>query len=766
MNKIKILITDDEAQICDKLKSILEEEWNDYLISVAYSGAQALSLMEEEEFDILVTDIRMPEMSGIELMRQSGEIQKNLQTIVLTGHGDFDNAVEALRLGAVNYLKKPISVEVLHFAILNAWKKKELNQKLLESEAQFRNMFEQNSAPMFLIDPETAAVIAANRAASEFYGYSLSELTAMKITDINRLPEKTVFHEMQEALSGRKKIFVFSHRLKNGETKTVEVRSTSLEINNRKLICSIIHDIEDRIQAQSALAESEKRYRTLFDSAGDAIWVHHFGKGLLDVNRAACEYLGYSREELLSMKPEDIVSPDDAGFIKKRMLALRQKGCAVFETAYITRNRETIPFEGFSRVIDYDGKPAVLTIARDIRERKKSEEEQRKLHTLLRQAQRMESIGALAGGIAHDFNNILYPIIGYTEIIMDDVPKDSQTWSNLEQILKAGYRARDLIQQILTFSRQQEQKKQPVKMESVIKEALKLIRASLPSNIKIYEHIATDCGYISADSGQMYQVVMNLCINAYHSMYENGGVLEVSLDKTELPAEEIGAYPGPVPGLWLKFSVKDTGCGMDSEIMERIFEPYFTTKEIGKGTGLGLSVVHGIVRSHKGHITVESESGKGTLFNIYFPSIRYDLKPRDRTEQTDPPRGTENIMLVDDEIHVVKINKMILERLGYHAAILTDSSEALEIFRRDPGYFDLVITDMTMPGMDGAKLAKEMMRIRPDIPIILCTGFSEFITKEKSEALGIREFIIKPVRSREFAETVRRALNQTGTGQD
>ncbi|OQX26948.1 MAG: hypothetical protein BWK80_07835 [Desulfobacteraceae bacterium IS3] len=621
-------------------------------------------------------------------------------------------------------------------------------------------MFEQNSAPMLLTDPETAAIVNANRASCEFYGYTFSELTAMKMSDINRLPEETVYKEMQEAVAGGKKIFIFPHRLKSGQTKTVEVRSTSLEINNRKMLCSIIHDIEDRFQAESALAESEKRYRTLFDSAGDAIWVHDFGERFLDANLAACEYLGYSREQLLEIKPEDIIAPAYADFAQKRMELLKQKGYIVFETAHVTRAGEIIPLEGSSRVITYNGKPAVLTISRDIRERKKSEAEQQKLVMLLRQAQRMEAIGTLAGGIAHDFNNILYPIIGYTEIAMDDVPKDSLIHSNLEQVLKAAYRARDLIQQILTFSRQQEQKQQPVKIESVIREAMKLIRASLPSNITIYENIRTDCGYILADSSQIYQVVMNLCINAYHSLCENGGVLEVSLDKTEFLPEEIAAYPELLPGVYLKFSVKDTGCGMACEIIERIFEPYFTTKEIGKGTGLGLSVVHGIVKSHRGHITVESELGKGTVFNIYFPSIGYDSEPKDKEDEIYFFSGTEKILLVDDEVQIVQINRKLLERLGYDITALTDSREALEIFRRDPGRFDLVITDMTMPQMDGAELVAEMLRIRPDIPIILCTGFSEFMSKEKSESIGIREFIIKPVRSREFAETIRRVLQK------
>ncbi|MDM8522565.1 response regulator [Desulfococcaceae bacterium HSG8] len=760
MNKVKVLITDDEADLGNLSKLLLEEQWDNYDISVAYSGTEALSVLENEEFDILITDIRMPGMNGIELMRKANEIQEDIYTIVTTGHEDINTAIEAMRLGASNYLKKPVHAEQLHFAVINAWEKKELNRKLRESEAQFRSMFEHNSAPMLLIDPETASVINANMAASEFYGYSLQELTAMKIKDVNMLLDEKIHKTIQHVRSGEKKRFIFPHRLKNGQIRRVEVHSTPLEIRNAKLLFSIIHDVEDRIQAEKSLKESEIRYRTLFDNAGDAIFVHDFGKIFLDVNRVACERLGYTREELMQMRPDDIVSPAERKMIPKRIEALKQHGHIVFESEHVTLNREFIPFEASTRIIEYGGKSAIMTISRDLRERKKAEEEQERLRIRLRQAQKMESLGTLAGGIAHDFNNILSPVIGYTELAISDAPRNSEIRPYMEEVLKASYRATDLVQQILAFSRQTEQERGPLNLQYIVKEVLKLIRASLPSTIEILENIDEECGIILADSAQMHQVIMNLCTNAYHAMLEMGGVLTVTLGETEFCPDDTADRPDMEPGAYLKLIVSDTGHGMDTETMGRIFDPYFTTKDTGKGTGLGLSVVHGIIRSHGGHISVYSEPDSGSAFHIFLPvSPDTASSPEKTVSEGSLPGGKERILLVDDEVQLVDMERHILERLGYSVTVRTSSVEAFEAFRSRPDDYDLVITDMTMPNMTGLGLSRKIMQIRPNIPIILCTGFSELITEEKAEASGIRKLVMKPMLMRKIAEVVREVLD-------
>ncbi|MBW2569788.1 MAG: response regulator [Deltaproteobacteria bacterium] len=376
------------------------------------------------------------------------------------------------------------------------------------------------------------------------------------------------------------------------------------------------------------------------------------------------------------------------------------------------------------------------------------------------QSQKMESIGTLAGGIAHDFNNALFSIMGYTDLTMDDVPEGSHAQSNLKEVLIAANRAKDMIQQILTFSRQSETEKKPVKVQSVVKETIKLLRTSIPTTIEIRQNIDEDCKPVMADPTQIHQVVMNLGTNAYHAMREKGGVLAIDVAEEKISMDDSASYPDLHPGTYIKLTVSDTGHGMDKAVMDKIFDPYFTTKPVGQGTGMGLSTIHGIVKSHGGDIKVYSEPGKGTAFHIYFPLI--ETKPVEpEIVSTGPIRkGSESILLVDDEEQIVFMVKQTLERLGYQVTIRTSSLDALEAFRAGPDKFDLVITDMTMPNMTGVQLAPKLLEIRSDIPIILCTGFSEITDANKAKALGIREFLMKPIVRDQIARTIRKVLDE------
>jgi nitrogen-specific signal transduction histidine kinase/ActR/RegA family two-component response regulator len=397
-------------------------------------------------------------------------------------------------------------------------------------------------------------------------------------------------------------------------------------------------------------------------------------------------------------------------------------------------------------VLGYQG------IVRDVTETKK-------LETQLRQAHKIEAIGTLAGGIAHDFNNILTAIIGYTELTREDLPEGSRMQSNMQEVLKAGIRARDLIGHIMAFSRQDEGQRRPVQIGLIVKEVLKLLRASLPTTIDIRQDIKSQSDLISGDPTEIHQVLMNLSTNAGHAMREKGGVLEVRLVDEDLDAGAASQHPDLKPGPYLTLTVSDTGCGMDPEVMERIFEPYFTTKEVGEGTGMGLAVVYGIVESHGGAVTVDSTPGKGTTFQVFFPIIQ--TEEVEEVGIVEPlPTGRERVLFVDDEKALVDIGKQILERLGYEVAARTSSIEALEAFKAQPHRFDLVITDQTMPNMTGEDLAKELMRIRPDISVILCTGYSHMISEDKAKAMGIRGFIMKPILRRDIAYTIRRVLDQ------
>jgi PAS domain S-box-containing protein len=394
----------------------------------------------------------------------------------------------------------------------------------------------------------------------------------------------------------------------------------------------------------------------------------------------------------------------------------------------------------------------------DITEKEKMDEENRNLEAQIVKMQRIEALGTLAGGIAHDFNNVLTIILGNAELALDELPADSPLGEHILEILQSGRRARDMIKRILAFSQSEELQRLPMKVQPIVSEVVQLLRSSLPATIKVCEHIASE-GISFVDPTQIHRIVMNLCTNAYHAMRESGGLLEIGIKDVMIDDLHASRYLGVQPGPYVRISVSDNGCGIKKEVMGRIFEPYFTTKEVGVGTGMGLSVVHGIVKAHYGAVTVYSEPGKGSTFHVYLP----------RTEGTDATtateeeelllRGTERILFVDDEKAIVDLGREMLGNLGYTVTTKTDSLEALKLFRSHPDQFDLVITDMTMPNMTGARLSKEIMETCPDMPIILCTGFSELITEGNAKEMGIRGFVMKPFVKSELVQLMRRLLD-------
>lgn len=401
----------------------------------------------------------------------------------------------------------------------------------------------------------------------------------------------------------------------------------------------------------------------------------------------------------------------------------------------------------------------VENLNREIVEREKAESDKEKLETQLRQAHKMEAIGTLAGGIAHDFNNILGSMIGYADLALQDIPEGSVPNDNLKQVLIAGLRAKDLVKQILTFSRPDEQQQRPEHISPIVDEALKLLRSSLPSTIEIRQNIEAASSVIMADSTQIHQILINLCTNATKAMEGMGGVLEVSLTDVDLESEVTYGSERLPSGQYVELIVKDTGRGMDGETMERIFEPFFTTRAVGEGTGMGLSAVHGIVKKHGGVIAVDSEPGKGTTFSMCFPRIGICVLEENSSLKAIGGQG-EVILVVDDEEPLANMTKQMLERTGYKVVSKTSSTEAFETFRAEPDKFDLVITDHAMPGMTGKELARAILDIRPDVPIILCTGYAQEIDSQEAESMGIKGFIMKPVLREEIIRTIRNLLDR------
>ena len=388
---------------------------------------------------------------------------------------------------------------------------------------------------------------------------------------------------------------------------------------------------------------------------------------------------------------------------------------------------------------------------------KQNEREKARLEDQLLQLQKMETIGTLAGGIAHDFNNILTPILGYTEMAIEELSEESTLRYDIEQINSAATRGKDLVQQILTFSRQVDFDKKPLKLDSVIREILKLVRASFPSNIEIKQELNENCGTVMADATQMHQIIMNLCTNAYHAMMRNGGVLSIKLDKIKIGSGQVDGGLKIQKGTYVRITVTDTGHGMDKRTVKRIFEPFFTKKEVGSGSGLGLSVVHGIVSNYNGSIEVESEPGKGSVFRIYLPQYSEEYVP-DNDHSQKMKKGSGSILFVDDEKEITYMGKRMLESLGYTVDIKSDSEEAYLEFEKSPGKYDLIVTDQAMPKMMGTEMITRMREIRPDLKSIIITGYQDSLPVHAKENLNISEIIAKPLILSEFSELIRKVL--------
>jgi PAS domain S-box-containing protein len=543
------------------------------------------------------------------------------------------------------------------------------------------------------------------------------------------------------------------------DTKVQEQTADLLKSNDTLRL-----EMRQREKADIARNKTESEFRSIFEMSHEGIIVSDHNGTIISVNPAGAALFGYQVTELI-MKPVTDIMPeryrDDHvnGLTRVITTGVSTYLGRSFELYGLRKDGSEFPVE-FNISKWSSGDDIYFSgVLRDITQRKKAEEERITLEAKATQTHKMEAIGTLAGGIAHDFNNILTAVIGYTELAMGDADNPKILRADLEEVIKGANRAKELVKQILTFSRKSDQQVQPLRVQLIVKEALKLLYSSIPTTIEIRQNIDPECQTVLADPTQIHQIIMNLCTNAYHAMREKGGVLGVFLQQIVLKSEDVVDKLHLKTGAHVKLAISDTGVGMTKDILKNIFEPYFTTKEKGEGTGLGLSVVHGIVTSLEGDITVNSEPGSGTTFAVYIPTVE-TVKETFTEELTLPlPTGHEHILFVDDDEAIIELNKRMLEKLGYKITALSNSLDTLKIFKKDPDSFDLVVTDMTMPKMTGAELAQKILVIRPQIPIILCSGFSELINEEKAKAIGISDYLIKPVNQYNFAMTIRKRFD-------
>ncbi len=651
-------------------------------------------------------------------------------------------------------------------ALLFNNRERRLYQRLYAGERERRNRLEEIRAILYGIGDGVIATDAAgcitrmNPAAESITGWNESEALGRPLDEVFRIINEDTRAEVENpvarVLREGQIVALANHTMlisKDGTERPI-ADSGAPVYDETGAIIGVALVFRDQ-SAERATEAERRRLSMAVEHAAEAIVVTDQTGEIQYVNPAFERITGYSRAEAIGQTPRILKSgKHDAGFYKRMWDALTRG--EVWTGRFTNRRKDGNLYEEektISPVVDEEGKIVnYVAIGRDVSDRVS-------LERRLRQAQKMEAIGALAGGIAHDFNNVLAAIIGYGQMADSALPADSPLHRDLGQVLTAAERARQLVHQILTLGRQEEQDRQPVELGLVVQEAIKLLRPSLPSTIEIQTHINQDAGLVFADPTQMHQVIMNLCTNAYHAMQTSGGVLKVSVDAFEADAQFVQSRPGLHEGPYVLLSVSDTGCGMDAETLERIFDPFFTTKPKGEGTGLGLATVHGIVSAHGGVVYAYSQPGKGSTFHVYLP--RSDLVMAGEPLPMEPVRGGhERILVVDDEPPLAQLMEAMLKRYGYDVITMASATEALAAFQKSPYLFDLLISDFTMPKLTGDQLAAEVRRVRPELPVIVMTGFADDALRERLIQSGITVLLTKPISAEKIAKAVREALDK------
>ncbi|MBT3387404.1 MAG: response regulator [Desulfobacula sp.] len=801
-----VLVVDDNDQNLYLIEVLLKSQ--NFHVTTAKDGKQALEKARKDIPFMIISDILMPVMDGFTLCRawKQDDLLKEVPFVFYTAtYTDQKDEEYALSLGADKFIRKPMEPDLFLEQIQTVLKeslekslptheplvkdededyklyserlvnklekkmfqleeeietRKKVEIELRDSKKEWKDIFQAIGNPAFIIDNEYN-ILNANLAAINASKVSENELKKMKCYEI--------FHGLDKPVHNCPMCNLINTNQK--QTGEIEIEnfggsyliSCTPIFDGKNKLEKAIHiatDITALKKAEKSLRDSEKKFKSVFHNAHIGIVIANNEGELEDFNEDFRKLLGYGRAELLGMNFGNFTFPDDLeneleyfNKIKDGLLSTYR-----LQKRYVTKNKDIKWIElTVSAVRGNDGEIIqFIGMVLDIDEQKKSEENKKQLEMQLRQSQKIEAIGNLAGGIAHDFNNILSTIIGYTELSFDDVEKGSILEDNLNEIYNGGKRARDLVQQILTFARKADEDIIRIRPDQMAKEVVKLLKSTTPSSIEIRTHFNTS-SYIMGNSIQLHQVFMNLCTNSIQSMEDAGGILELNIKDKVFPSlteDTIGVQGGES----ILIKVSDTGTGIPKNVLDSIFDPYFTTKELGQGTGLGLSTVHGIIKSYGGEITVKSQENIGTTFKIYLPIVSNNGQTQSHKDVS-IPKGTEKILFVDDESSIVDVGKKILTRLGYKVTAMTSSFEALDRFRSNPDAFDLVITDMTMPNLSGDRLSSELIKIRSDIPIILLTGFSKKIDKDKAVQMGIKAFAHKPLVLSKLAKIIRKVLN-------
>ncbi len=801
-DRFNILIVDDMPDNLRVLFEILTTQG--YKVRPVSSGAMALKAIEAMLPDLILLDIKMPDMDGFELCRllKTDEQTLNIPIIFISSYTETAEKIKAFDAGGLDYIAKPFHSEEILARIRTHLSIQTMQHKLNQMNHDLENRIQQrtadlekaNSKLISEIKERTLAEAALSRSEKRFRTlvanipganyrckfdeYWTMEYISEEIENISGYPatdflnnsvrsfasiihpeDKLIVEPIALEAIAKKEIYIYEYRIvaSDGGFRWVHERGQGIfdKDGNIAHLDGVILDITERKEAEQIIIGQQRRLELALDAANAGTW-HWDMRSNNVIWDERCE-------KVFGLEPDTfagtfdawkaLVHPDD--IFESAEVAQREIESGYIDLEYRVSTKQGIRFVNAQGKVttDKNNTPAyAIGIARDITEWKQLQQQ-------LQQSQKMEAIGSLSGGIAHDFNNILTIILGNAEYILDDATLGSEIQSCTNETIQAAQRAKELVAQILAFSRQSDRAKSLLKVSPLVKEVCKFMRSSLPKTIELQQNIQASSDIILANSTQIHQVLMNLCTNAGYAMKKNGGVLRVMLEEMLVDSGDAILNTELGSGAFLKLTVRDTGKGIQKDDLSRIFDPYFTTKKKGEGTGLGLAVVHGIVHSHGGKITVDSIPGQGTTFEVFLP-----LHKKTASLDTDQPEpeissGTETILFVDDEELLVKTSVRILKKLGYRVIAETNPLEALAVFEKEKSTIDLVITDKTMPGMTAFELSRKILDINPEMPIIVCTGFKEETDNAKIEELGIKDFVTKPISLVGIAKTIRHVLD-------
>jgi len=788
LRPVLLLVINDTAA-AERLTRMLRRGFPGCIVRGADTPEAAAVAARGGDTDCAIIGADPPGLSGIELCRRlKADPDTDAFPILLVTDRDTDARTRVLGLeaGADDFLPReaePMELLAKVRVMLRIKRAeaglREVNRRLAdvaedrsralyETDLRYRLLFDacDNAVLLFEVtgNNEGGRVLEINETACRWLGYSREEAARLILRNLS-VPDR------MQNLQGRIESIVL-HRQLSFETVLTRRDGSRLPM----FVTAGIVDTEEgsavlAVGRTGGAAPAEQGYGFLADQTGQLIYDCNVRTGDITWGGAFTQVTGYTAAELAGFgwrRWRQRIHPDDRPLVLSRFReALRGVGKYQMEYRILHKSGETRHIEDAGVALPgEDGRALrMLGTMKDITARVQTQEERRRLENQFRHSQRLESLGVLAGGIAHDFNNILAGIIGLTDLALRDIAPDSRTHEDLHEALQAAHRAKDLVRQILAFSRRGGEERDALYLHIVAREALKLLRASLPPTIDIMDTVDTHSGAVMANAAQMHQVIMNLCTNAAQAMRESGGRLELRVEDVEVDAGTAAAHPRLHVGPYVLLTVNDTGHGMSDAVLERVFDPFFTTKRPGEGTGMGLAVAHGIVTGHGGAIRAESRIGAGSSFQVWLPRVGGVL-----VEEQAPPAvsrgGSERILFVDDDEAVLRFADLALPRLGFSVTLCRDAGEALRAFERGPGHFDLVITDQVMPGMSGSDLAVRITSRRPDLPVLLFTGYSDMIDKDDLKAAGISSVMIKPVTVNDLVGEIRRIMDGRPAGHD